>query len=455
MSGARPLPKSRWEGEFRDFKEALSRPEAETEASRCIDCFDAPCIQACPTAINIPQFIARIAGQNPEGAARTILSANIFGLSCAQACPTEVLCEGACVYHSLNKKPIQIGRLQRYATEIAYGKSLHFFKPGSPTGKKIALIGAGPASLACAHELRVQGHETVVFEKAAMPGGLNTYGIAPYKMRAETSLREVERIVEMGVEIRYGEALGGKVKMEKLLKEYDAVFLGMGLGPDSRIAIEGADSPKVSECLEGAVDFISRIKTLPQSELPQAKGLKSVLIIGGGNTALDACRELKGLGVEHVYVSYRRGEEDMSGYKHEFQYARQEGVEFLFHTLPVRASLAKEGVRLVVETVEVDASGETRRTGTLREMDVGLVLFATGQAKLEKELLEVPGLVFEKGRLQVDPKTGRSGNPKVYAGGDLVNGGMEVVNAVAEGKRAALGIDSALRPSLERARANG
>ncbi|MBI3555169.1 MAG: FAD-dependent oxidoreductase [Deltaproteobacteria bacterium] len=329
MSTSKRLNSDRLETQFKDFKPALDRAEATEEAQRCINCFDAPCIKACPTGIDIPKFIRRIGSNHVQGAAKTILDSNIFGLSCAECCPVETLCEGACVYNDLNHKPITIGKLQRFAIETAYDASMEFYKPGKASGKKVALLGAGPASFAAAHELRIHGHEAVIFEKSEIAGGLNTTGIAPYKMRAEVSLREVERILKMGVKVEYGKELGRNVDLNKLVQEYDAVFLGLGLGADSKFDAAGADHPRVT----GAVDFIAKMKTCQASELAWMKNVKTALVIGGGNTALDACRELKGLGVEQVVVSYRRGEAEMSGYKHEFKWARQEGVDFWFHTL--------------------------------------------------------------------------------------------------------------------------
>ena len=425
----------RLEIRFNDFKAALSEPEARAEASRCINCYDAPCVTACPTGIDIPKFIRRIGAGHDKGAAKTILDSNVFGLSCAQSCPVEVLCEGACVYHELDGKPISIGKLQRYAVEYAYDKEVQFYSAGKQSGKKVVLIGAGPASLACAHELRKLGHETVVLEKTGLPGGLNTSGIAPYKMKANVSLREIEYITSLGVKIEYGKELCTTSDFKKLLIEYDAIFLGMGLGPDSVFQAPGADQP----CIRGAVEFISLIKTKSESEMSWLADVKTALVVGGGNTALDSCRELKGLGVSRVVMSYRRGEADMSGYAHELKAARQEGVEFWPFTLPVSFNAnGKNASGRVMVTIQKTGSNKE-----LLELPVDLVLVAIGQNKLEALLTGIEGLTFKKGRLKTC-ENGSTGNSKIFAGGDLTNGGKEVVNAVAEGKRAALAIHKRL-----------
>ena len=431
----------RLEDTFKDFKTPLNDSQAVEESNRCINCFDAPCIRACPTEINIPQFISRIASGNTAGSAKTILDSNIMGLSCAQSCPTEVLCEGACVYNNLNQKPIMIGRLQRFAVEHAYEKGLRFYHAGPSTGKRVALVGAGPASLACAHELRKYGHETIIFEKNEIPGGLNTLGIAPYKMKAETSLREIEEVAAMGVDIKYGQELGANLSLDTLIGEFDAVFLGLGLGPDSRMDASGADHPRI----QGAVDFISHMKSTPAKDLSWMKDVKTALVVGGGNTALDACRELKGLGVDHVVVSYRRGEEDMSGYAHEAKWAKTENVDFWFHTLPTSFEAVDDHtLHAKINMTKILENGKVTVTDDFRPLRVGLVLVATGQSKLTDLLTQTSGIQIESGRLMTDEQTGRTGNPKIFAGGDLANGGKEVVNAVAEGKRSALAIHSML-----------
>lgn len=420
------LPPDRMECRFHDFKPGLNDFEAREEADRCLNCYEAPCVAACPTHIEIPQFIGRIASGHVSGAAKTILESNILGLSCARSCPVEVLCEGSCVYHELDSKPIAIGKLQRHAVEKAYEAGLSFFKPGHPTGKRVALVGAGPATLACAHELRRLGHEALIYERSELPGGLNTTGIAPYKMKAETSFREVAEIERMGAKIHYGYTLGDNLLLDQLLKVNDAIFLGLGLGQDSRIEVPGIELPAI----EGAVSFIAKLKSTPSSELERLRLVTTALVVGGGNTALDASRELKGLGIPRVVMSYRRTEAEMSGYAHERIAARLEGVEFWFKSLPVAFVKTDTGVRVHFNDEQ-------------RSLDAQLVLLATGQAKLEAILQDIAGLRFEAGCLVTD-SDGRTGNPRIYAGGDLTNGGKEVVNAVAEGKRAAIAMDREL-----------
>lgn len=406
--------------------EEFSESEAVIEAQRCLNCFLAPCINACPTKINIPQFINRIATKNKLGAAKSILEANILGHSCALSCPTEVLCEGACVYHSLNESPIKIGKLQAFAVAESYKARHRFFKPGPPSNKRVALIGAGPASLACAHELRRHGHEAIIYEKSALPGGLNTYGIAPYKMKSSISLREIEEILSLGVQIKFGVELGQNIAIEKLIEENDAIFFGMGLGNDRYLDLPGIDHPRIM----GAVSFIAKMKAMPASEMSWLKELKKVLVIGGGNTAIDACREIKMLGIPEVKLCYRKDEAQMSAYKHERNHAALAGVSFVFNSIP-EAFAASANAPLQV-TLKV--------SNKILVEHCDLVLLAIGQGSLESYISSVPGLKFENGRLLTD-SNGKTGHPKIYAGGDIANGGKEVVNAVAEGKAAALAIN--------------
>lgn len=432
------LPASRLESGIPDLKPLLTEQQALAEANRCLYCHDAPCIQVCPTAINIPEFIKRIATGNTAGAAKTILSSNILGHSCASVCPVEVLCAGDCVFNEMEQPPIMIGRLQRYATEHAYAKGLHFFEKGAPTGKKVALVGGGPASLACAHELTVLGHEAVVFEGRSLPGGLNTTGVAPYKLHAEEALREVEYVSSIGFEIRTNTLVGKDVSFEALLNDYDAVFLGAGLGPDSTLGLPGEDLPG---CV-GAVALIERVKNDGAFRL---EGVQEAVVVGGGNTAIDAVRELKHLGVPKVTMVYRRGEAEMSGYAHELVWARKEGVLTEYWAAPVAVEGEGQATGLRCQRTEVGPDGRLKQVaGSDFVLPAQLIVKATGQEKLTAMLSALPGVQVEKGKVVVDATTGQTGNPKVFAGGDCANGGKEVVNAAAEGKRAAQGMHALL-----------
>jgi dihydropyrimidine dehydrogenase (NAD+) subunit PreT len=427
------LPIERAERQMPELKRPLSDAEALVEAQRCLFCYDAPCIQACPTAIDIPQFIKQIATGNVRGAARTIFASNILGMSCARVCPVEVLCEGSCVYELWHKPPIQIGKLQRHATDLAYERNEQFFHAGAPSGYRAALVGAGPASLACAHELTRLGHEAVVLEGRMLPGGLNTTGVAPYKLYSEDSIDEVAYVQQIGFEIRTGVAVGTDVSFAELEREFDAVFLGVGLGEDGRLAAHGAEL----EGVRGAVEWIEEMKNSERFSLPE---VRRAVVIGGGNTAADVVRELRKLGVPDVTLAYRRGEEHCSAYRHERDWAAREGVKFCFWAQPVgfKGEGRLEGVRFV------EAEGGTH-PGTESVLPADLCVLAIGQGKLSELLGQVPDLKLERGRVLVDPRTGQTSNPAYFSGGDCANGGKEVVNAAAEGKRAARGMDAFLR----------
>ena len=426
---------------FPDLHPALDPQSAVTEANRCLNCFDAPCADACPTHIDVPGFIKKIASGNVRGSARTILQSNILGMSCSRACPVEVLCEGACVMHHTNKKPIEIGRLQRFAME-------DFFENGrlpQPAPllhtDKVACIGGGPASLACAAELRARGFPVTVIDNRAMPGGLTTYGIAEYKLRPADSLKEVEMIRAMGVEFRQAE-VGPGVTLEELERDYAVVFLGMGLGAMRPLGIPGEQAPGVIDALR----FIARYKT----ENAPAVG-RRVAVIGGGNTAIDAAIAARRLGAEEVHVFYRRTESEMPAFPFEYDHARREGVVFHWLTLPtliIEENGRAAGVRLAQTRLgEPDASGR-RAAATVAGADVDFpcdtVIPALGQSKLVEMLGKTRAIGISGGSIVVDRPTGRTANPRFYAGGDCVNGGREVVDAVADGKRAGQAIAAAL-----------
>ncbi|WP_437996608.1 FAD-dependent oxidoreductase [Sorangium sp. So ce185] len=444
-----PLPSGRIEERFEDKSPRYTEAEAIAEANRCLYCVDAPCVRACPTSIDIPSFIRKIATGQVKGAARTILTANLLGQSCGQACPVEVLCAGDCVYNAWGREPIAIGRLQRYAVESALARDPRLFRAKPPTGKRVALVGAGPASIAAAGYLALEGHRAVIFEQKSIPGGLNTLGIAPYKMKGDEALRELEWVLSLGdVELRTGvsvverAAAPGEVSAGDLLAGYDAVFLGLGLGADARLGIPGEDG----EGVVGATAFIERLKADPRLDLA---GVRRAAVVGGGNTALDVAHELALLGVD-VAIVYRRSEAEMSGYAHELEGARVAGARLVENRVPVE--VVREGGRVVALRV-ARADGDARReaqgpaSAPVEEQLVpaDLVAVAIGQSRATRVALAFEGVSLDaRGRVVVDPATHRTGNPKVYSGGDCVNGGKEVVNAVAEAKIAARAMHEAM-----------
>ena len=421
------LPAARLELRIADGKPDFTSGEAIAEANRCLYCHDAPCVEACPTGIDIPTFIKKIGTGNVAGSARTILSANLLGYSCARVCPVEALCVGSCVYNAWHRSPpIAIGRLQRHAVEIAFagGHAADLLAKAAPNGKKIVCVGAGPASLACAGYLALEGCSVTLIEKRALPGGLNATGVAPYKMHAEGAMAEVEFIRSLGVDIHTGVEVGRDVTTEELLSQYDAVFLGCGLGADSSLGVTGEEGDGVL----GAVDWIERLKLAPSYALAN---VKQAVVVGGGNTAIDAARELAKLGVREVSMLYRRTEADMSGYPHELEAARKEGVRLIERAVP--ASFVREGDSL-----------RAVRLADGREVPCELAVVAIGQSKLRALVESLPGVKLDdKGRAVADPLTGATGHAKVWAGGDAI-GGELVVTAAQDGKRAARGIAAAL-----------
>ena len=432
------------EENFADINPPLTAALALEAGSRCLFCYDAPCIKACPTEINVPQFIRQIITQNLVGSARTILSANVLGHSCGRVCPTSVLCEGACVLNAEGKKPVEIGRLQRYAVDHVLNRNIQVLKASPANGHRVALIGAGPASLSCAAELRRLGYSTVIFEAKADPGGLNTYGIAAYKMKAVDSVREIEMIRALGVEIRCGVQVGRDVSLWQIEREYDAVFIGVGLGETEDLGVEFEN---IRRCIDALV-FIEKTKT---NDLEHVQVGKRVAVIGGGNTAIDAATAARRLGAETVYMIYRRSPEEMSAFDYEYELAMSDGVTFVWQASPVRVIPDARGRAQAVECVrtelgEPDASGRRSFqpiTGSEFQIEVDMVIKAVGQKKLAF-LREIPGLTLEQGKVAINSDTMQTSNPKYFAGGDCVNGGGEVVDAVAHGKRAAKGIHAML-----------
>jgi dihydropyrimidine dehydrogenase (NAD+) subunit PreT len=434
------LPPDRLENRLPDKKPVYTRGEAIAEANRCLYCEDAPCVTACPTGIEIPEFIRKIATDNVKGSARTIFAENILGYSCARVCPVEVLCAGSCVYNHWGREPINIGRLQRYATQNALAMDADLLsrtrKPA--TGIKIACIGAGPASLAFAGHLALDGHSVVIYEQRPVSGGLNTTGVAPYKLHAEDSLVEVDAILRLGdIEIKNGitvvadKAGPNEVSAKDLLRDYHAVFIGIGLGPDNFLDDVSEDPPRVY----GATQLIEKLKL---DRGMSVEGVKRALIIGGGNTAIDIARELALLGVRDVAMVYRKGADAMSGYEHEMEGARKDSVRLIEHRQPVSVVYEREGLR-GLEVAATDGSGATE----IIECD--MIVLAIGQSRLTQLAAAFDGVKLDsQGRVVVDEATCRTGNPKVYSGGDCVNGGKEVVNAAQHGKLAARAVTQGL-----------
>jgi dihydropyrimidine dehydrogenase (NAD+) subunit PreT len=427
---------------FADVPPPLSLDEARAEASRCLYCFDAPCTRACPTHIDVPRFIRQVLHHDELSAARTILEANVFGGSCARACPTEVLCEGACVDQILMKAPVQIGRLQRHACDTANVRGFDFFKAGPATGKRVAIVGSGPAGLSCAHALRLRGHAVTVFEARNVPGGLDTLGIAAYKISTEFALSEIEMIRRIGIDIELNHRVTAQ-ELQLLLQEFDAVFLGIGLGRTLPLAIAGEE-------LEGtweALDFIFQTHTRPLGECSVGR---NVIVIGAGNTAIDVATVSKRLGALTVPIVYRRSEALIPAFAYEYELAKSDGVRFEWCAGPVR--IVGEGGRVtgvVFQRTELEEpatrSGPVRGVaGSEFTLPADMVIKALGQEHLVELLSAVPGLQLDKGTVVVDRATGRTNVPRLFAGGDCLRNGGEVVDAVQDGKVAAWGIHAML-----------
>src|SRR5215831_12639835 len=370
------------EKNFADINPPLTEGQTLEERSLCLFCHDAPCIKACPTEIDVPQFIRQILTGNARGSAMTILSANILRHSCARVCPTSVLCEGACVLNAQSKKPIEIGKLQRYAIDPVVASGTQLFKAGPANGYRVALIGAGPASLSCAAELRKRGYETVIFDSNPQPGGLDTYGIAAYKMRAQDVEKEVAMVRALGVEIRSGTAVGKDISIAQLERDFDAIFIGIGLGATDDLRIPGED-------LEGCRDALSFIEETKSKAFAEVQLAKRIAVIGGGNTAIDVVTAARRLGAEEVYMVYRRSPEEMSAFDYEYELAKKDTVAFIWQALPVRVIGDGEGRVAALECIRtkpsqaenVANSGRKRISlvpvpGTEFQLDVGMVVKA-------------------------------------------------------------------------------
>ena len=423
IAGGR-LSREEIDANFSDLHPPLSRSEALIEADRCYFCYDAPCTTACPTGIDIPRFIQMIRSDNIEGSARTILGENIFGGMCARVCPTEVLCEEACVRNSHEEKPVEIGLLQRVATDPVIDAGKQLFVRSKPSGKTVAVVGAGPAGLSCAHRLAVLGHDVVVFDRDDKPGGLNEYGIAAYKTVDDFAQKEVQYILDIGgIRLMNGYALGAQIDLQRLTAQYDAVFLGVGLGSTNVLGIDGEE-------LDGVIDAIEYIAELRQAgdKLALPVG-RNVVVIGGGMTAVDIAVQSRHLGATTVHMVYRGAAEKMSASAFEQALAQTAGVRLHFNAVPTRILGTDH-----VEGVQFDVGGESL------VLDADAVFKAIGQ-----RLDTIDGPRIEHGRIIVDERF-RTSLDKVWAGGDCVQVGDDLtVSAVQHGKLAAISIDARLR----------
>jgi dihydropyrimidine dehydrogenase (NAD+) subunit PreT len=431
---------------FEELRPALGAEEALVEADRCLECGGpyaaAPCVLACPAGVDVPSFVASIAAGDPGGAAATIFAENLLGGTCARVCPVEMLCEGACVLEHEGRRPIAIGALQRYATDWALDRGVRVRRLAPSNKQRVVVIGAGPAGLVCAGELAARGYSVTVYDGRKEVGGLVRYAIAPYRQVREPLPKEAEALERLGVELRLRTRICSRIELETMTADADAVFLGVGMGPDTAVTYPGDDLPGVWESLP----FIEAIKT----GQPPAVG-ERVVVIGGGNTAIDVAREALRLGAESVTVVYRRGEAEMPAYPHEVEEARAEGVEFRFLTAPVRfvgyLRLAAVECQLM-ELAEPDESGRRRPVpvaGSEFLLPADSVVKAIGQQPRAELAQWIDGLELERGVVKVDPETGRTGNSRFFAGGDATSGGATAVEAVRDAKRAAKAIDEWLR----------
>lgn len=418
---------------FEDLHKPFNLLQAKHEASNCLYCFDAPCINACPTSIDIPTFIHQIRSDNVIGSAKTILSQNIMAGTCARACPTEVLCEQACVLNASEQQPVKIGDLQRFAVDHLFEQQLpHPFNRAALSGQSIAVIGAGPAGLACAHKASMLGHKVTIYEAKPKAGGLNEYGLAAYKMVDDFAQKEIEFLLGIGgITLKYGQQLASNSSLSSLQQEYDAVFIGIGLYKTNKLGIEGEDGSQIIN----AIDFIEQLRQAKdKSELVVGE---NVLVIGAGNTAIDAAIQSKRLGAKTVNLVYRRGEESMSATQWEIDLARQNSVNCIFWSAPKSFLVEEDNTRMIFERTKIE-NNKLVATGEEFSLTTDMVLTAIGQ-KLDQSL--VPELNIEQGKIVVSDDYETS-MKAVFAGGDCIASGVDLtVQAVEDGKQAAYAID--------------
>lgn len=437
---------------FVELKGKMTKNEAIEEANRCLYCYDAPCIKACPTSIQIPNFIKKIASGNMKGSATTILEANPIGASCARVCPTEELCEGACVLNS-STKPIKIGELQRYATDWAMETNAQLFKAGPHNGQKVAIVGAGPAGLSAARELSRLGYQVTIYEAEAKAGGLGSYGIVAFRLPNDVVDWEVEQIEQLGVDIQTNTTVGVDISADEILAHYDSVILAVGMGAVPNLGIDGED-------LEGVHDAIEFIRKTKMGPLTNDIVGKRVAVIGAGNTAIDGATSAVRLGADNVQILYRRTQKEMTAYKFEYEFAKQDGVEFKWLTAPKKIIGNEAGKVTGIECVKMKL-GEAGPDGRQRPeevkgsnfiIEVDAVIKAIGQTRFVS-LIEAFGLAHTNGVVDIDETTMQTSNDKVFACGDVVFGNGQgeamVVTAVQQGKDAAYKIHERLRKPSE------
>ena len=430
----RPTSEAEFNKNFKQKKPLMNSTEAYYESSRCLFCYDAPCVQACPTHIDIPLFIKQIHTDNIIGSAKTIFDANWMGNACGIVCPTGVLCEGACVYNHQDVPPVQIGRLQNYATNKTIDADKKIFSVGKLNGKKIAIIGSGPAGIACACEARTMGYEVDIFEAKEKPSGLTFHGVAPYKITNEEVLKEINYLQkQLDFKIKYNSEINSKKQLKTLENDYEAIFLGVGLGETATIKLEGEDNIGVI----GAVEFIEELRLKKH----KVKVPDKVVVLGGGNTAMDAASESARMGARKVVLAYRNSKDHMGAYDFEYDLAISSGVDSLFNVTPIAivGNGKVEGVKFA-KTEMVEGKLQTNMNNVFI-VRCDLVIKATGQAKQGSLYDLIDKLeVDHKTVVRVNKETFQTTNPKYFAGGDAINGGAEVVNAAYDGKMAAQGI---------------
>ncbi|THE13286.1 NAD(P)-dependent oxidoreductase [Bacillus timonensis] len=432
---------------FNEVTPGLTNREAIEESNRCLYCYDAPCITACPTGIDIPTFIKKIASGNLKGSAKTIMTSNPIGASCARVCPTEELCEGACVLNH-STKPIMIGDLQRYATDWAIRNEQVLFEPGKKNGKSVAIVGGGPAGLSAARELGLLGYDVTIFEAEEKAGGLNTYGIVSFRLPQEISYWEVKQVESLDVKIRTNTRVGEDISVEEILENFDAVILAIGMSKVPSLGIDGEELEGVYD----AIEFVKETKTKPITD--RFLGSR-VVVVGAGNTAIDGATCSVRLGAENVKILYRRTIEEMTAYDFEYEFAKQDGVEFRWLTAPKKIIGDEQGRVKAIECIkmELGAPGEDGRRrpipveGSEFILEVDVVIKAIGQTRYT-ELIEQFGLEHDGGVVKVNQETLQTSNKKVFACGDVIfgkgQGEAMVVSAAQQGKDAAYAIHKAM-----------